>query len=58
VLLVFTTFVSVINSYVNDLLVIFNVYFQAHALDPLFIKNMDLYSYLLAKEKKTVELQR
>ena len=31
---------------------------QAHAMDPLHIHHMDIYAYLLAKEKKTVELQR
>ncbi|XP_071179725.1 anaphase-promoting complex subunit 7-like [Mytilus edulis] len=31
---------------------------RSHQLDPLFLKNMDLFSYLLAKEKKTMELQR
>ncbi|XP_063396045.1 anaphase-promoting complex subunit 7-like [Mytilus trossulus] len=31
---------------------------RSHQLDPLFLKNMDLLSYLLAKEKKTMELQR
>lgn len=31
---------------------------RAHAMDPLHIQHMDIYAYLLAKEKKTVELQR
>lgn len=31
---------------------------QAHAMDPLHLRHMDIYAYLLAREKKTVELQR
>lgn len=29
---------------------------RAHTLDPLSLKNMDIYAYLLSKEKKTAEL--
>ncbi|XP_060074596.1 anaphase-promoting complex subunit 7-like [Ylistrum balloti] len=31
---------------------------RVHALDPLQVKNMDLYSYLLSKEEKVKDLQR
>ncbi|KAH9513955.1 Anaphase promoting complex subunit 7 [Bulinus truncatus] len=29
---------------------------RVHLLDPLYLKNMDIYAYLLSKEKKTTEL--
>ncbi|KAL5016106.1 hypothetical protein ScPMuIL_005695 [Solemya velum] len=31
---------------------------RAHTLDPFHLKNMDLFAYLLAKEKKTKELEK